>query len=210
MGCRGIRYASTDDAACDEIHHAALCAHLASRHLRRRIRPTLPNGGLRAPLGGFDGVRRIATESWIDGCLGEGIAARHAAQASARATDGAARAVQRRIAEDERRHADLAWDILEWACSRGGDDIRDAVYALRDAEPENALHELSPDGLERHGRLPASVLDDIARDGVERSRRRFAELYADVTAIRRPATIEKRATPRGLYPRAVIEANQSH
>jgi hypothetical protein len=160
-------------AACDEMRHAALCARLASRHLRRRIQPTLPNETARLPLRGLDGLVRLATESWLDGCIAEGVAAAHAACAAEHATDREARAAQRRIARDEQRHADLAWAILEWASERGGDAVRERVHALRDVECVEASAGLAPDGLERHGRLGAAVLDRVTREHVAESRRRL-------------------------------------
>jgi hypothetical protein len=40
------------------------------------------------------------------------------------------------IAADERRHADLAWAILDWTWREGGARVRDAIAEAAGAEPE--------------------------------------------------------------------------
>jgi hypothetical protein len=106
------------------------------------------------------GLVRLAVESWIDGCLGEGRAARHAAEAARVATAGEARALQQRIAEDEARHAELAWDVLLWALVVGGDEVREALRACRSIEVQ--LDRSAPEDLERFGRLGAAAEQRVA------------------------------------------------
>jgi hypothetical protein len=80
-------------------------------------------------------------ESWLDGCLGEGAAAKRAAREVLVARDARTRAVWARIAEDESRHAELAWDILGWTIDRAGSAARDAVGAAgADSLDEHAAH----------------------------------------------------------------------
>lgn len=111
-------------AARDEQLHTVLCAKLAQRHLRRPIALALPDVARRSQLNRGQSLLRLARESWSDGCLAEGAAAAHAAATAQRASDPETRAVLARIARDEQRHAELAWEILAWALDTGGDAVR--------------------------------------------------------------------------------------
>lgn len=161
------------DAACDEARHAQMCADLASRHLQQRIVPTLPEvAPRRAPIG-RDGLILLAAESWLDGCVAEGMAASRAASAAKVASDSDAQLVQRRIAADEHRHAELGWAILQWTLARGGDDVRDAVRALRGVEVQQVSAADAPNDLERHGRLGVHAIDAVTREHLTASRERL-------------------------------------
>ena len=123
-------------AAYDEMRHAELAARAAVHH----------GGGVPVSLGrvgphtraratGPDALLRLALESWVDGCLGEGRAAEVArAEARAARCDRAA-SLQALIARDEAAHAELAWDVLAWSLREGAERVRDALYAARDVPP---------------------------------------------------------------------------
>jgi hypothetical protein len=143
------------DAACDEIAHARLCADMASHLLGERVVPSLPVVTPRP----VPTLTHLAAESWVDGCLGEGAAAKRAGRAAELARHRGARFAQGRIERDETRHAELAWDVLRWAVHRGGPDTRDAVHDL-------AMRALSPPrvrngGLEAYGQLDPHHADPI-------------------------------------------------
>jgi hypothetical protein len=166
------------DAARDEVRHAALCTQLARRHLPQTAPPVLPVIARRAPLAGVAGVERLAIESWLDGCLSEGRAAAQARRAAEIATDPEARAVMQVIADDEQRHAELAWAILRWALARGGEPAHSAVRALRDVEAA-PTDELAQDDLQAHGRLAGAELDRLTAQHGEASRARLRALLAN-------------------------------
>jgi len=127
------------DAACDEVRHARACAEMDSRLLGCRVWPTLPELRPRPT----PNLVRLGVESWLDGCLGEGAAAKRAAREALVARDAHTRAVWARIAEDESRHAELAWDVLGWVLDRAGSAARDAVGAAEvDSLDEHAAHSL--------------------------------------------------------------------
>ena len=84
-------------AAEQEMRHTRLCAALARRHGQRDVLLELPNAAPRAPLGGLDGLMRLATESWLDGCLNEGSAAALAAEAARTSHDDDTRSALTRI-----------------------------------------------------------------------------------------------------------------
>ncbi len=145
------------DAAEDEIRHAHACARMASRLSGTDVRPVLPNVAPRAPLPGPAGIARLAVESWLDGCVGEGAAAERAGLAARAALDPAARRTRARIAHDEARHAELGWDVLAWSIVRGGEDVAAYVRAHRDVEP--AAADQATDGDERLGVLGRADVD---------------------------------------------------
>ncbi len=112
-------------AALDEVKHAAACYALATAYAGEPVGP----GALVAargmeiamPLDAF------AVETLVDGCVGELVASLEARDAAARATDPVVAAILERIADDEERHAELAWKMLAWACSAGGERVLDAL-----------------------------------------------------------------------------------
>jgi hypothetical protein len=161
------------DAACDEMVHARISAQLASHYLGEPISPTLPSSLRRTPLAGKPGLLRLAVESWVDGCLGEGAAARQAARARELAADPAARGVLERIEADETRHAELGWRVLQWAMRSGGADARDAVRSLRNVEPIPVGAAKARDDLGAFGRLPAVEMNAVAERNLGESRRRL-------------------------------------
>jgi hypothetical protein len=123
-------------AAEDEARHTDLCARMAGRPFW--LLPLDDDWAeARWRRGSREALATLAREAWVDGCIGEGIAA---AQAAAAATSaGAAEAeVQRAIAADERRHAELAWDVLDWIWRTGGSGPRDVIAEATAAEPEIA------------------------------------------------------------------------
>lgn len=166
------------DAARDESGHALGCAALASRYQRHAILPTLPRYTPRPIEVGRAGLVRLAVESWIDGCLAEGCAARQAQRAAELAEQGAAQQLQRRIAADEQRHAELAWDTLAWTLSQAEDEIRAALDTWREHRAAKAAEADVPHGLERFGRVGASEIDRICEQHAGDSRARLDRLLS--------------------------------
>jgi len=60
----------------------------------------------------------LTRETFRDGCCAETIATCEAREAAARTDCETLRAAQERIADDEQRHAELAWRIVAWAVRR--------------------------------------------------------------------------------------------
>jgi hypothetical protein len=123
---------ATHAAALDEIEHARLCYGLASTYggAPRGPGPLPVGGALSAP-----SLVELAVETFVDGCVGEAAAALALREGMAAAGDGAVRAILDRIAEDEERHAELAWRTLSFALAAGGEAVaralRSAAEALR-------------------------------------------------------------------------------
>ncbi len=103
-------------AALEEEAHARLCFALASAYAGCRVyAEALPLPARAANVQAL--VERVAIESAVDGCIGEEAAATVAERCLARATDASVRRVLATIARDERSHAILAQDILDWCCA---------------------------------------------------------------------------------------------
>jgi hypothetical protein len=117
------------EAADDEARHTELCLARAGRGaalVQLPARSAAPRW--RRPSN--EALSCLAQEAWVDGCLGEATAAEQAARAARAAGDREARETQTAIARDERRHAELGWQVLSW-CWRAGDQrVRDAIAVL--------------------------------------------------------------------------------
>jgi hypothetical protein len=96
-----------------------------------------------------------------EGCVGETIAAAEAAEAALCATDPEIRALWQKIAEDETRHAELAWRFVRWALATGSVELRDAVRAEFEASMAETTAPPADDGLSEHG-----ILSEPARAAI--------------------------------------------
>jgi hypothetical protein len=102
-----------------------MCFTLASAYAGRELGPgAFPFGGAVAISGD---LATVAARVAIEGCVGETLAAIQASEQLAVAVDPAVRAVLASIAEDEARHAELAWRTIAWALRVGGGEVRRAV-----------------------------------------------------------------------------------
>ena len=116
--------AAAAQAAAQEVAHAQLCLALATRLDGQTAGPGALDcsGG-----GGQRGLAELAAATVREGCVGETIAAAHAATAASHATEPAVREALRRIADDEAGHAELAWRFVAWALATGDAQVRVAV-----------------------------------------------------------------------------------
>jgi hypothetical protein len=154
-------------AAIDEVRHARLCLGLASAYAGRTVAP--------APFP-FDGrvevdasLATVAARAAREGCIGETLAAIQAAEQLAHATDPAVRAALVVIAEDEARHAELAWRTVAWALRTGGAEVRAAVAAVFAEIGDPALSSeavATCPALLAHGRLSRSELEATLERGL--------------------------------------------
>lgn len=160
---RAARY-----AAIEESGHAALCRKLASEILMGPV-----GVGPVARVARHPELERLVVESYRDGVVGEGAAARRAAfAAEAKGIDDRVQRVSRQIAHDEARHAALAWEVIRWAVDeRPG--LRDVLSA--EMERESMPHLDAVEDGERFGHAcPARAEDaheDALADGRAHARR---------------------------------------
>jgi hypothetical protein len=108
----------------DEVVHARACYGLASAYLGHAVGPDrLLLGG--ATLDESFGQSVIAAVR--EGCIGETLAAIEAAELAAHCDEPTTRTILCQIAEDESRHAALAWQFVSWALANGGAQLRRLV-----------------------------------------------------------------------------------
>src|SRR4029077_9623266 len=98
-------------AMADETHHALLAFGLASAYAGRDVGPgrLAIDGCLEA-----GNLRTFVQTVVAEGCVGETIAAVEAREALEYARDPAVIHALRVLAEDETRHAQLAWRTVAW------------------------------------------------------------------------------------------------
>ncbi len=156
-------------AALDEVQHARLCFALASAYAGEPLGPgPLPlEGDL---LGKLD-LPSIAAAAVQEGCVGETLASLEAAEAHALATVPAPREALSTIADDEARHAELAWRFIRWALDQNDDATVGAVIrAFREAlaAPPPAVGANDPlaGALAEHGRIAESDRVRLWREGL--------------------------------------------
>jgi hypothetical protein len=172
------------DAARDETAHTRLCLEAARRHTG--LAWTLP--GFRPAEPPRQSIDALVHESWEDGCLCEGIAARAAREGATGCRDAWTRGALETIARDESRHADLAWRILEWCVALPGARGEEARSALSRAVDRvrgfvpAPLPAVAAGTLRAHGRISRLMMKEIADRGLAASRRLARSMLS-----RRPA-----------------------
>jgi hypothetical protein len=153
-------------AARDEVLHARICFALASAYAGTELGPGAFDFGGRVEVSADLAI--VAAKAVTEGCVGETLAAMQAAEGLEEATDPAVRDALTVIAEDESRHAALAYRFVAWAVEAGGERVRVAVErAFAEAlscapEVAETAHDLSTHGRARPARLRASFADTLA------------------------------------------------
>ena len=162
------------EAAVDEVGHARACFAVAGDLRGAEAGP----GGLRTSRAVRTvSLARLARESLLDGCIGEGIAAGLASLLASRATDLRLRRTLLRIARDESRHAMLAWDIVDALVERGGARVKAAVKRALDAlSLPAATPRTAPGELARFGVASDAERAAIASEVIRRARTRLDPL----------------------------------
>jgi hypothetical protein len=162
-------------AAADEARHTRLCFSIASAYLGRRLGPTaLP----RLPVAPVPSLVRLAQEALLDGCFGEGVAARLAELRAPAARDPVVRRALEIIAEDEARHADLGWRTLEWCLECGGADVREALERTRSRIRSLRLEASNELAARAREQVAAMLEKRLWRYGLRVSPRRFESARA--------------------------------
>lgn len=152
------------DSATDEVRHARAMTRAAARH--GAVVPEVAPLPARAR-----SLEELAIENAEEGCVNETYGAALALVQAASATDLRFRAMMKRIADDEVRHAALSWHIAEWLDARLDDAARERVAQAR----ANAIARLA-DALGSGSALPRIGLpsSEIARAVFDEMRPRLA------------------------------------
>lgn len=134
VGAPAELIAATHRAILDEVRHAQLCFGLATAYAGSAIAPgPFPSPGHVAI---SSDLATIAARAVREGCIGETLAALALHDRVARTDDPVVRDVLASIADDEARHAELAWRAVTWAVRIGGAPVRRAVAAAFAELPE--------------------------------------------------------------------------
>jgi hypothetical protein len=186
VGAPSDLVADAHRAALDEVEHARLCFGLAQAYAGEAVTPSpFPFEG-RVEVSAD--LASIAARAAREGCIGETLASIQAAEQLAHAEEPSVRAALEVIAEDEARHAELAWRFVAWALARGWDGVRAAVgAAFRAPVALAAPGEALPREMIAHGRLDPCVLRDVARRALEEVVQPCAARVLAAAAIRQRA-----------------------
>jgi hypothetical protein len=128
--------ADAQHAALDEIEHARTFLALAARRGAGEQGPAALDVP-RAPLA--TSFEAFVVDTFLDGCLAETVSG---IEIRARAEDGddVERAALSTIADEEERHAELAWRMLAWGVRAGGERSRAALEeAVRRIDDEGPI-----------------------------------------------------------------------
>jgi hypothetical protein len=126
---------AAERSRADEIRHAKVTTALARRYGAEPEAVVVEERAIRPLL-------EIALENAVEGCVRETFGALVATHQSRHATDARIASAMRRIAEDETRHAALAWDVAEWLDSRLTEAERRGVATVRELAAKAMRREL--------------------------------------------------------------------
>ena len=113
-------------AAADEVEHTRFCLQIAQQlDGQVHVAGPFPCGDLQLQTD----LPSAAAAAVREGCVGETLAAAQAGVAARGATEAGVAAALARIADDELRHAEVAWRFVAWALEVGGAQTQVAVAA---------------------------------------------------------------------------------
>ena len=137
----------------DEVRHARMTASVAKRFGGRPQAPRVERAEKRSAVA-------IALENAVEGCVRETYGALVAHHQACAAGDRAIASIMHAIAEDETRHAGLAWDVAAWLEPRLAPAERSEVEAARAqaiVELRAALASEPTSGLRQLAGMPAAA-----------------------------------------------------
>jgi hypothetical protein len=172
LGAPASLVAGALTAAADEVRHAEFTLALASQLSGRALEfgPLDTRGAAKPDLSFADTLLACVRE----GCIGETLAALELATAAQRCEDPELAASLRAIADDEARHAALAWRFVQWGLARepslaprlaalfeslGSSDSRETDSSASERPDERAL-------LRAHGCLPTDERRRVEANGL--------------------------------------------
>ena len=181
-------------AALDEIGHARTCFALARRYGGAPLGPGplklegLFSGAQASLEATLPGIAALCAE---EGCVGETLGVLLAADALARARDPFVRGVLARMLDEEALHVELAWRVVAWCITQGGEPVRRAVAEAirRGVAATRATEVRRYDGVDvgawnAHGRVTCEQAREVAERGV----REVIEPCTRVLLAREPAS----------------------
>jgi hypothetical protein len=153
--------AETQRAAADEVRHARICFALAAAYAGAPVEPGKFPLARSGQLSIETELASIAAATFAEGCVEETLSCLAMAEAGERCEDRCVKTALTSIvkvrapncalfedgsaagavadAQDEARHAVLAWRTVEWAVEQGGSSARKAVAAAFEREMQERL-----------------------------------------------------------------------
>jgi len=176
-------------AARDEIRHAQLAFALASGFAGepRGPGPLAVPGTWAAPT-----LVSVAREAFLDGCVGEAVAALDAFVTAEGTTSASIRDVLLEIANDESAHAALAFRVVAWAANAGGPPVWAAIWDLL-SEVEQELQAPEPEA------SPASELEAYGVLSVHRRGEVRRRALREVVVPCARALLDAHGSPEGAF-----------
>jgi hypothetical protein len=178
--------ASATSAMADETRHARQAFGVASQYAGKQLGP-----------GALDIAHSLETVTLVDvvrlalreGCIGETSAALEAREAAEHATDPQLAALLQVVAEDETRHAELAFRFVAWALAQDREAVAPVVsQELAQARPRARAGAPAGElGLLAHGVVPAAVRAQVRAAAFEHV---IEPCVSALLARSRPATRE--------------------
>lgn len=151
-------------AGLDEVRHADRCFELAAAYAGEPLGPGL----LDSPPPRAPELVRLAVDTFLEGCVGETVAALGATRALSDCKVPVIQATLKMIARDEAEHAALAWRTIAWTVRTGGEPVRNALsIAAETATLTPAPRDLTSgqcETLRIHGRLDPTAKHRVERD----------------------------------------------
>lgn len=166
--------ADTSLAMQDEIDHAQRCFTLAAQYSGQAISagPLALDGALDQELA----AERIAVDVFLEGCVGETVAAIEALEMKELASQDHVKETLEVITRDEHKHALLAWRSLDWMLHHLEKAQRQAVLGAllsmtQSLKVELAMsapaQDLPPSELEKHGVPSSARQKSIRRQAIQ-------------------------------------------
>lgn len=144
LGAPADLVAEAHAAAIDEVEHARIAFALASAFRGERRGPS--RLAVERQVAFPESLGELLAETFADACIGETVAALSLREAVSEAKDATIAGLLARIAEDEERHAALAWRTVAWAllaADECDDAARSEVRRALEAAIAGVRHELS-------------------------------------------------------------------
>jgi hypothetical protein len=173
----------------DEINHARLCFGIASAAASTEM-----SVGSIDVAGSLDSVTPagMLVDTIREGCVNETICAAQAEAACSDTTDPIIRAALEQIAEDEQRHATLAWKTVRWLLQAHPElqPLADKTFAQAIVAEPPACSQALDDSLASHG-VAAQSADRAVAANVLR------EVIGPCASALAAAPMQKEATDEG-------------
>lgn len=157
---------TAEQAIRDERRHAYTVGRLARAHGAKWEKPQSAQLDVRS-------LESVALENATEGCVRETFGAMQALWQAQAARDPEIRAAMQVIAEEETRHAELAWAVDAWAAERLSPEARSRIEMARSEAMEELRAELSR-------QPPLTVVDELGVPDARASTLLFEQLRAQL------------------------------